>query len=270
MGFSQKRLIFRRFIRFARLAPHCYHSNMATHGNGILIAVEGIDGAGKTTLVARLAESLSLAGEPVTCSKEPTNGPWGQKIRESVTNGRMPLDEELQTFIEDRRWHVEKLIAPALARGETVIVDRYFYSTIAYQGVRGADVDQLANGMRSEFPIPDVTILVDVTPEVGLFRISQSRGETPNNFEQADALSGIRSIFLGMVDRMPEVALINGLGSPDEVYFESAHLLLNGVLKAKRCAKGYDCDIFYCSYRSNGECKWADIYRRMPASSVVG
>lgn len=242
---------------------------MATHGNGILIAVEGIDGAGKTTLVARLAKSLSLAGEPVACSKEPTNGPWGSKIRDSVANGRMPLEQELEAFIQDRHWHVENFIGPALERGETVIVDRYFYSTIAYQGVRGADVDQLAARMRREFPVPDVTVLVDATPEVGLFRISQSRGETPNNFEQADALAGIRSIFLGMVSNMPEIVLVNGLRSADEVYHETAHLLLNGILKVKRCAKGYDCDTFFCSYRTNGECKWANVYKKMPANTVT-
>src|SRR4051794_4247303 len=103
---------------------------------GILIAVEGIDGAGKTTQVTRLCAALADVGETVVRSKEPTNGPHGRRLRESAQTGRMNADEELQTFIADRREHVETVIRPALERGETVILDRYFYSTVAYQGVR--------------------------------------------------------------------------------------------------------------------------------------
>src|SRR5207253_402183 len=103
---------------------------------GILIAIEGIDGAGKTTQVARLCKALEAVGETVVRSKEPTNGPHGRRVRESAQNGRLDPHEELATFLDDRREHVATVIGPALGRGEIVILDRYFYSTIAYQGPR--------------------------------------------------------------------------------------------------------------------------------------
>src|SRR5260370_25230495 len=96
----------------------------------ILIAIEGIDGAGKTTQVERLAQALRVVGQELVISKEPTNGRWGKKIRESAANGRLPLKEELKAFINDRTEHVRNVIQPALDTGKIVILDRYFYSTI--------------------------------------------------------------------------------------------------------------------------------------------
>jgi dTMP kinase len=124
--------------------------------SGILIAFEGIDGAGKTTQVELLERFLLESGEKVRRSKEPTDGPWGQKIRESAANGRMPWADELHAFTEDRKQHVRELILPALQNGKTVILDRYFYSTIAYQGTRGGDVDKLTAQLVDTTPEPDV------------------------------------------------------------------------------------------------------------------
>jgi len=91
---------------------------------GILLAFEGVDGAGKTTQVKLLEEALKNAGENVVVSKEPTEGVWGQKIRKSASTGRLPLDEELEAFIEDRKEHIKKLIAPSIEQGKIVILDR--------------------------------------------------------------------------------------------------------------------------------------------------
>src|SRR5947207_8330328 len=88
---------------------------------GYLIVVEGIDGAGKSTQVRRLAETLRDAGFAVTCSREPTDGPWGRKIRASAAAERMSLDDELHAFIDDRKEHVAQVIRPALERGEIVV-----------------------------------------------------------------------------------------------------------------------------------------------------
>ncbi len=107
---------------------------------GILIAIEGIDGAGKTTQVKMLHRALKRAGISVIRSKEPTTGHWGSILRQSAFTGRLSPREELETFIKDRTEHVETLIGPHLSSGSVVILDRYFYSTIAYQGARGADV----------------------------------------------------------------------------------------------------------------------------------
>ncbi len=124
---------------------------------GILIVFDGIDGGGKTTQAKLLADILTAAGETVVLSKEPTDGPWGKQLRASATTGRMSLADELHAFTEDRKQHVTNLIAPALARGEIVILDRYFYSTIAYQGARGTvpHANARPGGRSGRRPSPD-------------------------------------------------------------------------------------------------------------------
>jgi dTMP kinase len=82
---------------------------------GYLIVVEGIDGAGKSTQVRRLAETLRELGFDVVQSREPTDGPWGKKIRASAAAERMSLDDELHAFIEDRKEHVAQVNCPSLA-----------------------------------------------------------------------------------------------------------------------------------------------------------
>jgi dTMP kinase len=177
---------------------------------GTLIAFEGIDGAGKTTQARLLAEHVRAAGKTVVASKEPTDGPWGRKIRASATAGRLPPADELHAFTEDRKEHVRDLILPALRRGETVILDRYFYSTIAYQGSNGFDPGLLAADMLAAFPVPDAVILIDVPPGVGLARIREGRGETPNAFEQLSHLEEVRRLFLDLAARHANVHVFDG------------------------------------------------------------
>jgi dTMP kinase len=233
---------------------------------GILIAVEGIDGAGKTTQVARLRDALVATGEAVTASREPTDGRWGRSIRESAQNGRMELDEELEAFIQDRQEHVAKKINPALKRGEIVILDRYFYLTIAYQGARGNGVERLDREMREWFPVPDVVLLIDTHPAIAVERIIQSRGDVPNHFERQEYLESVRAIFLQLAKKDAEIHVLNGHLSIDELFQSVAHTLLNSVLKPKRCAKSWDCDMLYCSYRINGECRWWELSGRLASA----
>ena len=240
---------------------------MDAAGHGILIAVEGIDGAGKTTLVGKLRDVLSAAGETVVNSKEPTDGKWGKMIRESAQSGRLRPVEELRAFVEDRREHVAHKIRPALDRGDIVILDRYFYSTIAYQGARENNVQSLCNEMRDEFPIPDAVLLLDAPPAITLHRVC-GRGDIPNEFERLEALESVRSIFTRMANVLSEIHVVDARRGIDDVFQDAAHILLETALK-KRCAKSYGCDIFYCSYRENGECRWANLYRDLRAPVVV-
>lgn len=184
---------------------------------GLLIAIEGIDGAGKTTLAHSLRDSLSTEGYTVNLSKEPTNGPWGTQMRASASTGRLTPEEELRLLILDRRQHVDELIAPALARGEIVILDRYFPSNVAYQGAAGLGTDSLMQA-NAFAPRPDLLLLLDLEPEVGLARI-RLRGDKPNHFETADNLDRCRSIFRDMA--LPHTAVIDATVSADFVAAEA-------------------------------------------------
>ncbi len=165
---------------------------------GLLIAIEGIDGAGKTTQVELLRMALERAGRSVIASKEPTNGPWGTLLRRSAQTGRLSPEEELEMFIRDRTEHVEQLIRPHLETGDIVILDRYFYSTIAYQGARGADTEAVRERMHALFPIPDAVFILDIDPAAGIHRIAHNRGEEPNQFENYEGLAAARAIFRRM------------------------------------------------------------------------
>jgi dTMP kinase len=182
----------------------------------VLIAVEGIDGAGKTTQVRLLALALERLGESVVTSKEPTDGPWGRKLRESANTGRLSPKEELQAFVEDRIEHVRTTIQPALAAGKVVILDRYFYSTIAYQGSRGGDIGQLEAAMEKIAPIPDIVFLLDLPAGEGIRRISESRNERPNEFEKIETLTRVRRAFNSIPE--PRIVRIDGSRPIDEVH----------------------------------------------------
>ena len=162
---------------------------------GSLIVFEGIDGAGKTTQARHLAQALAARGHEVVSTKEPTDGPAGSRLRASARTGRLPAEEELALFVEDRRAHVHDRIAPALARGAVVIVDRYYFSTAAYQGARGLDWHEILALHETFAPRPDRLILLDVDPGVGVSRV-RSRDVVENAFEREEDLRVARGIFL--------------------------------------------------------------------------
>jgi dTMP kinase len=170
--------------------------NFPSYWPGVFLVFEGIDGAGTSTQIQKLGARLREAGEEPVLSREPTDGPWGRRIRESATTGRMTAEDELQAFIRDRTEHLETLVMPALETGRIVVLDRYFYSTIAYQGTRpGGDPAAVRQLMEGLFPAPDLVLWFDIEPEVALSRIVASRGEVPNEFERQEGLERAREVF---------------------------------------------------------------------------
>jgi len=182
---------------------------------GFLIAIEGIDGTGKSTHVRRLGEWLAANGREVVLSREPTDGPWGKKLRESAASGRLSAADELEYFLNDRRQHVAETIAPALAAGKVVILDRYYFSTMAYQGARGFDPAAIRRRNEEFAPAPDLLVILDLDVDLAHDRIG-CRGDTANAFEQRENLERCRAIFLSLKDE-PFTRMIASDGSVDEV-----------------------------------------------------
>ena len=170
---------------------------VAPYFPGFLIAIEGIDGAGKTTQAHALKERLVKQGLRDVYAKEPTTGKWGKLLRESAETGRLSIEEEVELFLKDRREHVSEFLLPQLRDGVIVIVDRYYFSMAAYQGARGLDPEQLLRQNEEFAPEPDLLVLMDLEVETGLGRV-RARGDRANLFEQTDALQKAREIFLNI------------------------------------------------------------------------
>jgi dTMP kinase len=192
---------------------------------GVLVAFEGIDGSGKTTQTQKLAALGQLFDLEVVRTKEPTNGRWGSIIRNSKFSQRLSPDEELECFLKDRREHVDTLIIPALSRGALVIVDRYYYSTVAYQGARGIDRGELLARNRAFAPVPQRVFLLDIEAREGLGRV-QTRGEGQDLFESVEQLTQARSIFLSLSE--PHIVRFDARKSPEVLHCEIAADLLSG------------------------------------------
>ncbi|RUM37500.1 MAG: dTMP kinase [Desulfobulbus sp.] len=167
---------------------------------GVLIAFEGIDGTGKSTQIHLLADYLRAKGFEVVVTREPTDGPYGRRIRHLYVNRQSSTpEEELELFVQDRRQHVDEVIAPALAEGKIVLTDRYYYSTAAYQGAAGMDPEAIfaANDFA---PRPDLVVLLVMDPEESVRRIEQLRGERLNDFEQIEQLRKVADLFATFSD----------------------------------------------------------------------
>jgi len=142
---------------------------------GLLIALEGVDGSGKTTQAEMLAASLEKDGHQVVLTREPTNGPTGQKLLAYLAgpSRHMSPAEELQLFMEDRREHVDQVIKPALKQGKVVITDRYYYSSVAYQGSLGLDPNDILAANEAFAPRPDLVFLLDLPVTEALARLAK-------------------------------------------------------------------------------------------------
>ena len=166
---------------------------------GLFIVFEGIDGTGKSTQINLLADELKESGYSVVTTYEPTNGPYGQKIRELFINrSTVSHEEELELFMADRRQHVKNVIAPALAKGQVVLSDRYYLSTAAYQGANGLDPDDILARNKTFAPIPDLALILEIEPALGIHRIQEHRQESPNTFEEESNLHRVAAIFKSM------------------------------------------------------------------------
>jgi len=180
-----------------------------TDGRGVFLSFEGIDGSGKSTQARHLAESLRALGRDVVLTREPGGSPGAEEIRRLVLEGdpdRWSAETEILLFTAARRDHLERTIQPALDAGRIVICDRFADSTRMYQGLSRGDlralVDQLHRLMIGREP--DLTVLIDMDPDVGLARAKGRQG-TEERFEDfgPDLQRRMRAGFLALAGEFP-------------------------------------------------------------------
>lgn len=160
----------------------------------MFIVFEGIDGSGKSSAIARLKDYLEASGKKVKVTAEPTEGAMGKLV---ATTDDLSPEAEALLFTADRAMHTES-VKRWISEGYTVICDRYFGSTLAYQSAAGMDMGWL-KAINSKVTIrPDITILMDIDPEVSLKRVS-ARGEM-SRFEKLDYLRKVRQAYLSIAD----------------------------------------------------------------------
>jgi dTMP kinase len=164
----------------------------------VLIDLEGIDGCGKSTQARLLVERLREAGHTVVVLKEPTDGPNGSRLKEVLRGERTADAEEILTlFAADRREHVADRIAPALERGEIVLMDRYYYSGLAYQCAAGIPAERI-RALNAFAPAPALVLVFDLPVEQALERVHLH--SVADTFERADHLERVRAAYLALRD----------------------------------------------------------------------
>jgi dTMP kinase len=183
--------------------------------NGFFISFEGGEGAGKSTQLRRLAERLTATGREVVTTREPGGSPGAESIRQLLVTGDAgrwsPISETLLLYAA-RRDHIERVIAPALARGAVVLCDRFADSTRAYQGAAGGAPRSLILALETEVLAhlrPDLTLILDLPVETGLARAA-GRGDAEARFESKGPAfhSRLRAAFLTIADTEPQRCVV--------------------------------------------------------------
>ena len=161
---------------------------------GKLIVIEGIDGSGKSTCAKNLTEKINSINIKTIYTFEPTHSHYGAKLREGMLSEDLDAEAELLLFVKDRKEHIEYMIKPALEEGYFIILDRYFYSSIAYQGAKGIDINRIINMHKGFIIKPDIVFIFHLPIDIALNRIISKRG-IADRFENETYLKKVDKIF---------------------------------------------------------------------------
>ncbi len=166
-------------------------------GKGLFIVLEGIDGSGKDTHLKFLAKELRELGHTVVETAEPSRDRVGTFLKRYAKRNeeRLPAESEALLYASDRFDHVKNVIRPALRRNQIVISARYYYSSMAYQGAVGVDLDWIKEMNRFALK-PDLAVLLDILPEYSLHRLKRRR----SIYEDSDYLRKVRDIYIKLVN----------------------------------------------------------------------
>jgi len=186
---------------------------LRTKRKGVFICVEGIDGSGKTTQAHILVEALKKEGFEAVYTTEPSNGVFGKMLRKHILEGtrRVPVVVEAVLFSVDRFDHIESEVKPLLKRGKIVVSDRYVYSSIAYQGASSLSQKWLKEINKRAIK-PDLSIFIDVPPEIVIGRINRQRSV----METLQTQKRVREAYLKLVEE-EDLLVIDGALSKKEV-----------------------------------------------------
>lgn len=203
-------------------------------GRGLLIVLEGIDGAGTTTQTRRLADALTAQGHVVHPTREPSDGPVGKLLRDILAGAHAPVDQTTLSllFAADRADHLQREVEPALARGATVISDRWYHSSLAYQGT-GEERLWIAE-LNRRARHPDLTIFLEVSPEeAARRRLGDEREEQifDHILTQRRVAEGYR-IVIEMLRETERIDVLDGNRSTAEVSAEILALASDTLSKA--------------------------------------
>lgn len=198
---------------------------------GLFITIEGVEGSGKTTVTHGLANWLRQQGLNVIVTAEPGGTPFGERVREILLSSeeRIPLSEAF-LFFASRADHTERVIRLALERGAIVLCDRYSDSTFAYQSFGlGLPLDLLQelNSISTGGLVPDLTLLLDIDPEIGLLRVQQA---TTFELRSLSFHHRVRWGYLWLAKREPQRIKVVDAFQPLEDVLTQAKAILQGAL----------------------------------------
>jgi dTMP kinase len=196
---------------------------------GALLALEGVDGSGKTTQAYLLAEALKRRGVEVVLTREPTAFSAGEKLRRYLVGPIRNLSpaEELALFLDDRREHVAKVIRPALAAGQVVITDRYYYSSVAYQGALGLDPASILAANESFAPRPDMVFILTLPTELAMTRLSRNPDRLRQVSEGQKYLEHVAAIYASLTG--PQIHRVDAAKPPEVVHANLLALTLKAL-----------------------------------------
>lgn len=207
---------------------------------GYLITLEGGEGAGKSSILTRLASALEQQGQRVVCTREPGGIEIAEQIRKVILDlGNVSMDPRTEALLyaAARRQHLVERIIPAMEAGKVVLCDRYIDSSLAYQGyARGLGVEEIyaINKFAIDEYMPDLTLYFDVEPEVGLSRIEKDAGREVNRLdvESLKFHEAVREGYQLLVRQYPDRINVIDAGNGMDQVFEDALHTVTGFIAA--------------------------------------
>ncbi|MDV6234470.1 dTMP kinase [Leptospira ellisii] len=193
----------------------------------LFIVFEGIDGSGKSTLCKSVTEALCERGIPAVSFTEPTHWETGQYLRKFL-RGEIELErkDQIEAFLADREESLRRNVLPSLRSGRNVLLDRYFYSTAAYQSEVDFSPEEIVRkNLERNFPLPDVLFFLDLKPALALERLS-ARTKIRERFETLQQLERIYDSYRRILP--PETIRIDAEKTPEVLVEECLEILIGG------------------------------------------